>query len=698
MTFLPLHSPHYPNIKIIIIGFILSALRLTASPPTVGQVIAPDDTPIPYVTVYNKSSDAWLISDEYGKIFFTNQHAAGDTLEFRRIGFQNTKLTMPDSVGIFQINLSYAPVAIGAVEIAGRIQSQNPGGSFTRITVPGELGIIESGQILSSIPGTYIRSYGGPAGITTLSLDGAPSSHTNIFFSGFDLTSAQNGQVDISQLPSSLIGAVEYSPNLTESSPEIGNAEGSIRIQPPESETGFSISIGSFGHRSLTGRIARQTKRSRFYFSLGKRHDDADYRVINPISGTSLTRDNNTFEQKYLTTTLTTVISTNLFWKTMLMSSHQERGVAGLIWSPTPNATRSDKISMIGSKLGWVNRFGHGYFQLLMKQSTEHYLNPQNNINADHALSTYHLLIKQTGTMRQLIRWYLYSDIRYDYLRSTNTDTHDRFSNKTMAAVTCLPFAKISFSPTIVHNYSPNLFSTFDYDLQIRWHFADNKGLLYTNAGKFYRYPTFNDLYWEPGGNPDLRPEHTAKIAGGFELNEFASFSLKTNIYYKESKNLILWTPIQSYWQPKNIEKAVRKGYKIGLQWQRRGIPVSINALYNHAVSRNLTPGDYYQKPLRYAPRETSSLTFDWRPDKFYIALQMQHVSRRIAMFSWPEDQTLQPYTVYSLNLSYSLENRLGTFIIVGAINNLGDSAYETLLGYPEPPRSFRLTLNYKTN
>ena len=25
--------------------------------------------------------------------------------------------------------------------------------------------------------------------------------------------------------------------------------------------------------------------------------------------------------------------------------------------------------------------------------------------------------------------------------------------------------------------------------------------------GTGFRYPTFNDLYWQPGGNPDLEPE-----------------------------------------------------------------------------------------------------------------------------------------------------------------------------------------------
>lgn len=689
---------HFPNKTIIISGLLLCAFRLRAGPPIIGQIVAHDDTPIPYVTVYNKSDDSWLMSDENGHIYFSNRHQPGDTLEFRRIGFQNAIAAIPDSVGFFQIRLHYAPVTISSVEISGWLPQAEPRESLARIQVPREMGNVEPDQVFSAIPGIYLRSYGGPAGITTLSLDGAPASHTNIYYAGFDLTSAQNGQMDISQLPSAFIGAIEYLPHPNQANPEAGNAEGSIQIQPEESETGFSAGFGSFGYRSLTGRFALRTAKTRAHFTLGKRHDDADYTTINPVNDIPLKRKNNTFDQQYLTSTVTTVFSPNLFWKTIVMDSRQERGVAGLVWSPTPHAQRDDRLTMFGSKLGWVNRIGHGYSHFLIKRNTDRYVNPQNSINAEHTLSTYQLLVRQAGRLGRHVQLALITDVRYDYLRSTNTASHDRISNKTIAALTFTPVERFSFSPMIVHDYSPNLFSTTNHDLQIRWRFPDQKGLIYTTAGKFYRHPTFNDLYWKPGGNPDLQPEQTVRIAGGFSLTGFAGCTFKTHVYYKESKNLILWTPIQSYWQPKNIEKAVRKGYKITLAWQHPKIPVMLNAGYNYAISRNLTPGDYYQKPLRYAPRETGSLALSWHPGRFFISLQMVHVSSRLAMYNWPEDLRLKPYTVFALNLSQRLKCRLGSFIIAGAVNNLGDRAYETLLGYPEPPRSLRITLHYEIN
>ncbi|MGV2480682.1 UNVERIFIED_CONTAM: TonB-dependent receptor, partial [Salmonella enterica subsp. enterica serovar Weltevreden] len=31
-------------------------------------------------------------------------------------------------------------------------------------------------------------------------------------------------------------------------------------------------------------------------------------------------------------------------------------------------------------------------------------------------------------------------------------------------------------------------------------------------ASRLYRYPNFNDLYWNPGGNPNLNPENGYSI------------------------------------------------------------------------------------------------------------------------------------------------------------------------------------------
>ena len=54
---------------------------------------------------------------------------------------------------------------------------------------------------LQRIPGSFIKSYGGMAGIVNLSMDGGQPVHTKIILDGIDLTNPQNGQTDLSNIP-----------------------------------------------------------------------------------------------------------------------------------------------------------------------------------------------------------------------------------------------------------------------------------------------------------------------------------------------------------------------------------------------------------------------------------------------------------------------------------------------------------------
>jgi len=687
----------FPYIFIILLIIFESIGQLFARSNTVAYTVDLENTPISYVTVFNNNNGCWIIGDADGQIIFTSRFSPGDSLEFQRIGYIPFTTAFPSGSNSFQIILYPSPIELGKVEIHARTEAiQNK--MFAEVLVLPEMGVIESGQALSTLPGTYIKSYGGPAGISSLSLDGAPSSHTNIFFAGFDLTSAQNGQMDISQLPSSLVKNISYTPNLDLKNPEHSNAEGSIEIQPEWSKTGIVASIGSYGHSSITANLNIHSGRYRSYFTSGQRLDLSNYRVQNPVTEEYLERDNNDFKQQFFASTTSIIFSTQMFLDALILHSSQIRGVAGLVWSPTPDARRSDRLTMIGSKLGWVNHFGYGYLQLLIKTTNDHFVNPQNRIDTKHTLYNYQALIKQNLILSQRLNFLLYVDSNYDLINSMNTEIHDRISYKFLMSGNYSLLKAFFLKPSISINYSPGLYIETDHDFQTGYKFHSDHGMIYLGTGKFFRFPSFNDLYWKPGGNPDLKPEYTDKLIGGFDLKFDFGFSINSLLYYKTSKDLILWTPLQSYWQPKNIQQAIRKGYKVILDWQNSSIPIILNAQYNYNISEDRTPGDYYKKPLRYAPKITSSFSVSWRPQHFSFFVQLNHVSRRIATYSWPEDQFISPYIICSLSASYTFMSRFGNIIVTTAVNNLSDFKYETLLGYPEPSRSFRLSINYEIN
>ncbi|MCK4716623.1 MAG: TonB-dependent receptor plug domain-containing protein, partial [Candidatus Marinimicrobia bacterium] len=195
--------------------FIISIGKIAtfADPVRIGHVVDPNDNSVSFVTVHNISSDLWLITDEIGEFFIPHNFILGDSIEFIRIGYQRIVGVFPSNKKSFIITLPFAPVNLDSVEISKNSRHGYRSTTFvSKITILPQMGLVESRQAFSAIPGIYIKSYGGPAGISSLSLDGAPSSHTNISFAGFDLTSAQNGQLDVSQIPPNLVNNILYNP------------------------------------------------------------------------------------------------------------------------------------------------------------------------------------------------------------------------------------------------------------------------------------------------------------------------------------------------------------------------------------------------------------------------------------------------------------------------------------------------------
>jgi len=694
------HLPLYQfSLDFIIIGLCVILIG-TRSLLAVTPVIQVTDTlqhPIPYVTVHNLSNRSWLVTDKNGKFFLSAKFSPGDSVELLRIGYLRLNFIIPKTNHDILITLPFDPVTLNSVTIAGKrsqVASQSP--RFAELDITPQLGFVENQQLFQTIPGVYFKSYGGPAGLSTISLDGAPASHTNITYAGFDLTNAQNGQVDISQIPISLIRTITYSPLIEADNPEIGGSEGIIAINPGWSNSGISLSSGSYGHFAMTGNLDYQLRKVHSNIMLGKRHDDGNYPVRNPINNQQVLRRNNAFNQRFLNSTLTTCISTRTFLKFLYLVSDQKRGIAGLVWSPTFQSQRADCIQILGTKFGWTQRFGFGSAQLLFRQSDEHYLDPAKNIDSRHTNQTYQLLAKQQVQLTTDLTSLFYLDLKYDYINSTATDIHQRLSSRSVASLNYQFLRYFSLFPTVTFNYSPDNYANADYNLRLQLQGSQKLNYLYLETGKFYRFPSFNDLYWQPGGNPDLLPENTRKIAFGGRFLLLRELTLNSVVYHKQSQNLILWMPLQSYWQPKNIRQAIREGLKFILTWQSSSLPIFMTCHYDYNLSEDRTPGDYYGKALRYAPENTASFLLSWQPSRFSLSYQINYTGKRIAAYDWPADIYLKAYTEMSLSASYTFLNHYGKYVLIGAIQNLTNTRYETLLGYPEPGRSFRLTLQYE--
>ncbi len=109
-----------------------------------------------------------------------------------------------------------------------------------------------------------------------------------------------------------------------------------------------------------------------------------------------------------------------------------------------------------------------------------------------------------------------------------------------------------------------------------------------TSLGKAFRAPTFNDLYWPQGGNPDLKPEHgweyELRLESSPAYNLFAAFSF----YLRSIKDRIVWLPTEGLWQPQNANHLSVRGIDCEVYSRiNEVLGLCLEGTYLHALQKN---------------------------------------------------------------------------------------------------------------
>ena len=234
--------------------------------------------------------------------------------------------------------------------------------------------------------------------------------------------------------------------------------------------------------------------------------------------------------------------------------------------------------------------------------------------------------------------------------------------------------------------------------LGLNWQpFAQWPGLhVKAQIGRSFRVPTFNDRYWQPGGNPDLRPERSWGGDLGIRL-DWPHGHAELSAFGHRRRDQITWQPTgNGYWTPKNVQRVRALGGEASVEgaWSLPfGADLRGGVTYTITDARNRTdPGsDSYNEPLRYVPRDQlkAHSTLSWGPAA--LDLNARYTGRRYVTSDG--SQFLEAYVIADTQLR--LEHEFGgvrTELSL-RLDNALDTDYESVGGRPMPPRHARLRL-----
>ena len=231
------------------------------------------------------------------------------------------------------------------------------------------------------------------------------------------------------------------------------------------------------------------------------------------------------------------------------------------------------------------------------------------------------------------------------------------------------------------------------------------------SVSRNYRYPTLNDLYFLPGGNPDLRKEQGWTYDAGlsFAVGRDGVYSLSGSANWFESfiKDWIIWLPTtKGFFSPDNIKDVHAYGVelqgdlKVNLtkEWQ-----LMLNGSFSWTPSINegepRTPADKsVGKQLPYVPEFSSSVTghLSWR--RWTFMYKWCYYSERYTMSSNDISLTgkLPPYFMSNISLEKTIPLKRIELSAKGVINNLFNEQYLSVLSRPMPGINFQIFLGIK--
>ena len=228
------------------------------------------------------------------------------------------------------------------------------------------------------------------------------------------------------------------------------------------------------------------------------------------------------------------------------------------------------------------------------------------------------------------------------------------------------------------------------------------------SVSRNYRFPSLNDLYFMPGGNPDLKKESgwTYDAGVSFAVGKEGIYSLSGSANWFESfiNDWIIWLPTtKGFFSPDNIkdvhaygvemkgdlEVILSKEWKLGLNGTLSWTP-SINE------GEPRSPADKsVGKQLPYVPEYSSTVTgrLSWKSWSFLY--KWCYYSERFTMSSNDITLTgkLPEYFMSNIALEKVISCKCADFSIKGAINNLFNEEYLSVLSRPMPGVNFEVFL-----
>lgn len=527
--------------------------------------------------------------------------------------------------------------------------------------------------------------------VSSPSFRGTTASQTAVLWNGININSQTTGQTDFNTINIRGYNKIEVKPGGSSVADGSGAIGGTINlVNQLEYDAGFNnelfFNYGEFNTHGLDYRTSYSSKKISLMLGLARNGSDNNY----PYPETERINSNG----HYQNTNISFAASSKLDSKnTLQVFANVYKGRRNFS-VPTPNALKTKYTDFnTRSLIEWDRVFGKFVSNLKVAGTTEEYRYFGNIASDFYTTATVNSLIAKYGLDYAFSNNMLFS-LGANYTRNDGQGSDIQAETRNLAAA--IVSFKHKISKSILYEISLRQEATEAYGSPLLYSAGMSVQLtdfyqLKLNTSKNYRIPTYNDLYWQGLGNPNLKPEESyqGEISNNIQIKN-ASFSVTA--YYNSVKNLLRWVPgSDGIFRPENTNQVQIYGLEsiLNLEKKINSHLFSLSATYAYTISEN----EETRKQLIYVPFHKFTASVGYGFKNFSAYYQYLHNGEVFTTTDNATEHILNSYMVANLGAEYAL-GKQKKYTLGVQVLNLWDEAYESVQNRPMPGRNFNFYIN----
>jgi outer membrane cobalamin receptor len=579
--------------------------------------------------------------------------------------------------------------------------------------VPGEYSLSSIAGVLSENSAIFVKSY-GLGGSATPSLRGTGASNTKVAWNGIKLENPMLGQSDLSLLPFGMTDRLHISYGGASMEQGSGTAGGIISLENlPEWKQPLSVtfipSAASFGTYSAVAGIRKSSDTFSSVTRAYLHSAENDFTYLNKVYGPepfSERRKNSQSGQYGMMQELYFRRSENILSARVWYQRASRNLPSSLLALQSANQeSQDDEALRVMLDYNIQTRPGNFFVTGAWLMNRLDYFNKDASIDSRNLSGTW---IARAGMSDITWKKVKIDLVINEELHNVNSGNYQGRKSRNSADLTALVrstgngllngsllFREILHgNRLLVPDFSAGLTLS---PLNGREYF------LRASISRSSRIPSMNDLFWSPGGNPDLKNEYAIMPEIGVELKEIISPSLNldldASIYRNSIRNMIQWRPGEfSWWAASNIGHVYTSGLETSakLKYSRNRMASVFKAVYafTRATEADRREGSSVRNQLVYVPLHQFNASLHVKYGKIHAAWKVHGNGVRYTVID--NSKYLPAYMVNGFNIGTGHIILKGTLQADFDIENIFNEEYQTIAFYPLPGRSYNLRLMFK--